>query len=50
MTTNRLNHIKPSSTVPTGGDTLKARALESLSADQSALEDKTPDTYSPNAI
>ena len=47
MTTNRLNHIKPSSTVPMGGDTLKARALESLSADQSALEDKTPDTYSP---
>ena len=47
MTTNRLKHIEPSSSVPTGGDTIKARALESLSADQSALEDKTPDTYSP---
>jgi RNA-directed DNA polymerase len=47
MTTNRLKHIEPSSTVPTGSDILKARALESLSADQSALEDKTPDTYSP---
>ena len=46
MTTNRLKHIEPSSSVPTGGDTIKARALESLSVDQSALEDKTPDTYS----
>ena len=47
MTTNRLKHTEPRSSVPTGGDTIKARALESLSADQSALEDKTPDTYSP---
>ncbi len=47
MTTNRLKHTEPSSSVPTGGDTIKARALESLSADQSALEDKTPETYSP---
>jgi hypothetical protein len=41
MTTNRLKHIEPSSTVPTGSDTLKARALENPSADQSALEIKT---------
>ena len=47
MTTNRLKHTEPSSTVPTGSDNIKARALESLSADQSALEDKTPETYSP---
>jgi hypothetical protein len=47
MTTNRLKHIEPSSSVPTGGDTIKARALASLSVDQSALEDKIPDTYSP---
>ena len=47
MTTNRLKHTEPSSTVPTGSDATKARALESLSVDQSALEDKTPDTYSP---
>ena len=47
MTTNRLKHTEPSSSVPTGGDTIKARALGSLSADQSALEDKTPETYSP---
>ena len=47
MTTNRLKYTEPSSTVPTGSDNIKARALESLSADQSALEDKTPETYSP---
>lgn len=47
MTTNRLKHIEPSSTTLTGSDNEKARALESLSEDQSALEDKTPDTYSP---
>ena len=47
MTTNRLKHTEPSSTVPTGSDNIKARALESFSADQSALEDKTPETYSP---
>ena len=38
MTTNRLKHIEPSSTALTGSDTTKARALGSLSADQSALE------------
>lgn len=47
MTTNRLKHIEPSSTTLTGSDTTKARALESLSEDQSVLEDKTPETYSP---
>jgi len=47
MTTNRLKHTEPSSTVPTGSDTIEARALESLSADQSAPEDTTPETYSP---
>ena len=46
MTTNRLKHTEPSSTVPPkkvteGSDTIEARALESLSANQSAPEDKT---------
>ena len=35
MTSNRRQHIKPSSTVPTGSDTRKARALRNLSEDES---------------
>ena len=35
MTSNRLQHIEPGSTDPPGGDNRKARALQSLSEDQS---------------
>ena len=35
MTSYRPKHIEASSTIPTGGDTVKPRALWSLSADQS---------------
>ena len=35
MTSNRRQHIKPSSTVPTGSDNRKARALRNLSEDES---------------
>jgi len=35
MTSNRPKHIEPSSTIPTGGDTRKARALWNPSQDQS---------------
>ena len=35
MTSNRLQHIEPGSTDPSGGDNRKARALQSLSEDQS---------------
>lgn len=34
MTSNRPNHIEPSSTDPTGGETLKARALEAPEPEQ----------------
>jgi RNA-directed DNA polymerase len=50
MNTNRLKRIEPNSTALTEDNTEKARTLESLSADQSAIEDKTPVAYSPSPV
>jgi RNA-directed DNA polymerase len=49
MSSSRPQHLEASSTVPTGSDTRKPRALRSLSADQSTLADmKKPALSEPS--
>ena len=46
MTSNRPKHIEPSSSVPTGSDTIQARAIETPSVEQSEAALMKPRTLS----